>query len=63
MNDLKILFDSQIFGIQKFGGISRYFYWLCEYNGGRFSYEISGCYSENVYARNLSDMVLEGFLN
>ena len=53
---MKILYDSQIFWIQKFGGISRYFDWLCEHTGGLYAYEISGCYSENVYAGQLSNM-------
>lgn len=53
---MKILYDSQIFEIQKFGGISRYFNTLCNYRADFFNFELSGKYSDNVYAQNLSNM-------
>lgn len=53
---MKILYDSQIFRMQKFGGISRYFYQLCKYSDSNYSYCISGVYSENEYALELSGM-------
>lgn len=53
---MKNLYDSQIFWMQKFGGISRYFYQLCKYSGSKYDYHISGVYSENNYALELSQM-------
>lgn len=53
---MKILYDSQIFRMQNFGGISRYFNELCRYNGGRFDFTVSGKWSDNVYAPSLSGM-------
>lgn len=53
---MKILYDSQIFWIQKFGGISRYFDELCKHGKTKFDYAVSGKYSENVYAQDISKM-------
>ncbi|HBE42542.1 MAG TPA: glycosyltransferase family 1 protein [Bacteroidales bacterium] len=50
---MKILFDHQIFAIQEFGGISRYFLelmpWLKKIDGGHITTELTGRYSNNVY--------------
>lgn len=53
---MKILYDSQAFLIQKFGGISGYIYKLCEYGKEAFDFFVSGIYSENIYAPLLSGM-------
>lgn len=53
---MKVLYDSQAFSIQKFGGISRYIYKLCERGKGLFDFSVSGMYSENIYAPMLSRM-------
>ena len=52
---MKILYDSQIFEIQKFGGISRYFYKLTKYNQNLYEYWVCGKYNGNVYASEISD--------
>jgi len=48
---MKILYDHQIFSLQKYGGISRYFYELFGNADNLFEYEISCRYSENEYLR------------
>jgi glycosyltransferase involved in cell wall biosynthesis len=53
---MHVLYDSQIFTMQKFGGISRYFWRLVQDSNGLFGYTISGKYSENVYAPEISKM-------
>lgn len=53
---MKILYDSQIFWLQKFGGISRYFDELCKHGKAKFDYIVAGKYSENVYAPDISKM-------
>ena len=50
---MKILYDHQIFGLQKFGGISRYFYELMKHSKDLFEYDVSGIYSENEYVKPL----------
>lgn len=52
---MKILYDSQCFDMQKFGGVSRYFYKLAKYNGGLFDYEISGKFGDNIYLPEISE--------
>lgn len=51
---MKILYDSQCFDMQKFGGVSRYFYKLAKYNCGLFDYKISGKYGDNIYLPEIS---------
>ena len=50
---MKILYDYQIFSLQKFGGISRYFYELMKHSDGLFEYDVSGIFSENEYIKQL----------
>ena len=50
---MKILYDHQIFSLQKFGGISRYFYELMKHSDGLFEYDVSGIFSENEYIKKL----------
>ena len=53
---MKILYDSQAFSMQSFGGVSRYYNKLCRYNGGAFETVVSGIFSENIYAAALSKL-------
>ena len=53
---MKILYDSQCFDMQKFGGVSRYFYKLAKYNGGLFDYEISCKFGDNIYLPEISSI-------
>jgi glycosyltransferase involved in cell wall biosynthesis len=50
---MKVLYDYQIFTLQKFGGISRYFCELMNHSHGLFDYEVSGVFSENEYVKPL----------
>jgi len=50
---MKILYDHQIFYIQKFGGISRYFYELMNHSKNLFEYDIPRLYSDNIYVKLL----------
>ena len=52
---MRVLYDYQIFRMQKFGGISRYFYNLCKYNKGLWKYTIQANYLNNVYLDEISD--------
>lgn len=49
----KILYDHQIFEIQKFGGISRYFCELMKHSEGLFEGFVGGIFSDNFYANEL----------
>ncbi|MDR3253904.1 MAG: glycosyltransferase family 4 protein [Endomicrobium sp.] len=51
---MKILYDYQLFCSQKFGGASQYFYELIRNSTGLFECELSGKYSENIYAQELN---------
>src|SRR5574344_479374 len=51
---MKVLYDSKIFQMQKFGGISRYFYKLIKNRNNSFDYHISGLYSDNIYLKELN---------
>ena len=51
---MKILYDSQIFEMQKFGGISRYFYKLTKFNQNLWDYSVSGKYIDNVYVSEIA---------
>lgn len=51
---MKILFDHQIFTIQSYGGISRYFTQIILNLPNDWSYEIPVRYSDNEYLRKLS---------
>lgn len=46
---MKVLYDSQIFAIQKFGGISRYFCELAFNNDGKFESVVSAKITDNAY--------------
>jgi glycosyltransferase involved in cell wall biosynthesis len=51
---MKILFDSQIFDEQKYGGISRYFSEIFKgLDSNKIPYEISINYSKNEYLKNI----------
>jgi glycosyltransferase involved in cell wall biosynthesis len=50
---MKILYDYQIFSLQKFGGASRYFYELMNHSKDLFEYEVTGLFSENIYSKVL----------
>lgn len=50
---MKVLYDYQIFHLQSFGGISRYFYKLMEYNRGLWAYEVAGKYADSIYIKYL----------
>ena len=51
---MKILYDYQIFSLQKYGGASRYFFELLNRSNGLFEYEVTGLYSENIYSKELN---------
>lgn len=51
---LKIFYDHQIFSIQKFGGISRYFHEIISRNMNAFAPNI---YTENFYLRGITNSV------
>lgn len=53
---MRVLYDSQIFTMQRFGGISRYFYELARNSGAGFTCTVSGKYSDNIYAGEISGM-------
>ena len=47
---MRILYDHQVFSIQKYGGASRYFYELMKrFNGNIHSCKVATVFSENVY--------------
>jgi len=50
---MKIFYDGQIFLMQKFGGISRYFCELMRHSQGLFDYSVGGIFSDNHYACEL----------
>jgi len=50
---MKIFYDYQAFLMQKFGGISRYFYELMKHSHGLFDYSVGGIFSDNHYASEL----------
>ena len=51
---MKVLYDYQIFKMQKFGGIPRYFYKLCKYNNKLWDYEVQANYLDNIYLSEIS---------
>jgi len=53
---MKVLYGSQIFNLQRWGGISRYIYTLCKYSDKEFDYKVSGVYSDNIYAEKISNL-------
>lgn len=59
---MKVLFDSQIFGEQKIGGISRYYYELIK-NSNDYSTELSIKYSNNLYLNQDEDFSKIGSLS
>jgi glycosyltransferase involved in cell wall biosynthesis len=50
---MKVLFDNQIFALQRYGGISRYYADLMRNAGGAFDHELSRVYCGNDYLRSL----------
>ena len=52
---MKVLYDYQIFNMQKYGGISRYFYKLCKCNNGLWDYKVQANFLDNVYIEEISD--------
>ena len=46
---MKILYDNQIFKMQKIGGISRYFAELIKNSSNLFDFSVSVKYSDNLY--------------
>ncbi len=50
---MRVLYDGQIFTIEKFGGISRYFYQLIENGKDLFEYDLSGALLVNQYIKLL----------
>jgi len=64
---MKILFDYQIFSIQRFGGISRYFYEIMKrfYDYNEVSFMLSLLYSNNEYIKKskfYNKFILKGFI-
>ena len=53
---MKVLYDSQTFTGQRFGGISGYFNELITNSGDNFDYEVSGRVSNNIYVSSFSSM-------
>ena len=51
---MNIFYDYQIFSMQKFGGISRYFYRLCKNNQGLWDFYVQANYLDNVYLDEIS---------
>ena len=49
---MKILYDHQIFELQRYGGISRYFQELINHSEGLFDTEISGVFFNNEYLKS-----------
>jgi len=50
---MKIFYDNQVFMMQKFGGVSRYFCELMKHSQGLFDYSVGGIFSDNYYACEL----------
>jgi len=50
---MKVIFDHQIFNLQKYGGASRYFFELLKHSNSLFDYELTGLYSDNIYTKAL----------
>ena len=53
---MKVLYDHQIFEMQRFGGISRYFFELINIFGkdDGLVYELPLCFSNNEYLKNMA---------
>ena len=51
---MKVLYDNQIFMMQKIGGISRYFVELMKNSNYLFEYSVSLKYSDNLYLKDLN---------
>lgn len=50
---MKIFYDYQAFYMQKFGGISRYFYELIKNSQGLYDYSFPRSFSDNIYMNEL----------
>ncbi|KUG07188.1 glycosyltransferase family 4 protein [Solirubrum puertoriconensis] len=48
----KVLYDHQIFTIQNYGGVSRYFWELMRHAGSKLQYELPVVLSNNLYLRD-----------
>jgi len=61
---MKILFDNQIFTLQNFGGISRYFYELMNhfYKNKEINFELALIHSDNYYLKEAEFYANSGFL-
>ncbi len=57
---MKILYDHQTFGLQKFGGISRYFVELMSRLPEGYEFDNSIVLSDNVYLNGASDKLAKG---
>lgn len=51
MDSMKVLYDHQIFTLQKFGGISRYFVQIINNINRKINLEVSLKYSDNIYIK------------
>jgi glycosyltransferase involved in cell wall biosynthesis len=52
---MKILYDYQIFSVQKYGGISRYFFELMNNKRNEINFELPILYNENFYLNNFKN--------
>jgi glycosyltransferase involved in cell wall biosynthesis len=52
---MKILYDYQIFSVQKYGGISRYFFELMNNKRNEINFELPVFYNENFYLNNFKN--------
>ena len=50
---MKVLYDHQVFEIQKYGGVSRYFFEIVERNRNRYSAEVPLRHSRNRYVEKM----------
>jgi glycosyltransferase involved in cell wall biosynthesis len=46
---MKIIYDNQIFTLQKYGGISRYYHEITAHIGDSYAFELTGAYCGNEY--------------
>ena len=50
---MKIFYDYQVFSMQKFGGISRYFYELIKNSQRLYGYSFPRSFSDNIYMNEM----------
>lgn len=58
---VKILYDHQMFELQRFGGITRYFIELMSRLSGNFEFSNSIVFNDNFYLRNADSTFSKGF--